>query len=48
MDINPWTTASWVMNVYFFFLGAGLGLIIQVLVIAVQNTVDYKDLGAAT
>ena len=42
------TTASWVMNVYFFFLGAGLGLIIQVLVIAVQNTVDYKDLGAAT
>ena len=42
------TTASWVMNVYFFFLGASLGLIIQVLVIAVQNTVDYKDLGAAT
>jgi EmrB/QacA subfamily drug resistance transporter len=42
------TTASLVMNVYFFFLGASLGLIIQVLVIAVQNTVDYKDLGAAT
>ena len=42
------TTASLVMNVYFFFLGAGLGLIIQVLVIAVQNTVDYRDLGAAT
>ena len=42
------TTASWVMNVYFFFLGASLGLIIQVLVIAVQNTVDYTDLGAAT
>ncbi len=41
-------TATWVMNVYFFFLGASLGLIIQVLVIAVQNTVSYKDLGAAT
>src|SRR5580692_9670355 len=36
------TTASWVMNVYFFFLGASLGLIIQVLVIAVQNTASYQ------
>jgi EmrB/QacA subfamily drug resistance transporter len=42
------TTATWLMNVYFFLLGASLGLIIQVLVIAVQNTVDYADLGAAT
>ncbi len=29
-------------------LGLGVGLVIQVLVIAVQNAVDYKDLGAAT
>lgn len=36
------------MNLYFFILGFSLGLIIQVLVIAVQNTVDYADLGAAT
>jgi EmrB/QacA subfamily drug resistance transporter len=42
------TTATWLMNVYFFLLGFGLGLIIQVLVIAVQNTVSYADLGAAT
>jgi EmrB/QacA subfamily drug resistance transporter len=42
------TTPTWLMNVYFFFLGASLGLIIQVLVIAVQNTVSYADLGAAT
>ncbi|HSZ41847.1 MAG TPA: MFS transporter [Trebonia sp.] len=42
------TTSTLVMNVYFFILGFGLGLIIQVLVIAVQNTVDFKDLGAAT
>ncbi len=29
-------------------LGCGMGLIMQVLVIAVQNAVDYRDLGAAT
>lgn len=29
-------------------LGLGLGLVMQVLVIAVQNAVDYKDLGVAT
>jgi len=29
-------------------LGLGLGLVMQVLVIAVQNTVDYRDLGVAT
>ena len=41
-------TSALVMNTYFFILGLGLGLIIQVLVIAVQNSVDYSDLGAAT
>jgi len=41
-------TSTPLMNVYFFILGISLGLIIQVLVIAVQNTVDYADLGAAT
>ena len=29
-------------------LGLGLGMVMQVLVIAVQNAVDYADLGAAT
>jgi len=42
------TTPTWQLNVYFFLLGFSLGLIIQVLVIAVQNTVSYADLGAAT
>jgi EmrB/QacA subfamily drug resistance transporter len=42
------TTPTGLMNVYFFILGLSLGLIIQVLVIAVQNTVSYSDLGAAT
>jgi EmrB/QacA subfamily drug resistance transporter len=41
-------TSTALMNVYFFVLGFGLGLILQVLVIAVQNTADYADLGAAT
>jgi EmrB/QacA subfamily drug resistance transporter len=41
-------TATWLMDIYFFVLGFGLGLIIQVLVIAVQNSSDYSDLGAAT
>ncbi|MGO8959620.1 MAG: hypothetical protein ACLQFR_19970 [Streptosporangiaceae bacterium] len=36
------------LNTYFFILGLSLGLILQVLVIAVQNSVDYADLGAAT
>jgi len=31
-----------------FVLGVGLGGVMQVLVIAVQNAVQYKDLGAAT
>jgi DNA-binding MarR family transcriptional regulator len=29
-------------------LGLGIGMVLQVLVIAVQNAVDYKDLGTAT
>ncbi|GAB3987505.1 MFS transporter [Actinoallomurus acanthiterrae] len=35
-------------SIYFCVLGLGLGLIMQVLVIAVQNAVGYEDLGAAT
>jgi EmrB/QacA subfamily drug resistance transporter len=41
-------TSSLIMDLYFFVLGASLGLILQVLVIAVQNSADYADLGAAT
>jgi EmrB/QacA subfamily drug resistance transporter len=42
------TTSAIVMDAYFFVLGFGLGLILQVLVIAVQNSADYADLGTAT
>jgi EmrB/QacA subfamily drug resistance transporter len=38
------TTASLLLLV----LGVGLGMVMQVLVIAVQNAVDYRDLGVAT
>jgi hypothetical protein len=31
-----------------FVFGLGLGSVMQVLVIAVRNAVDYKDLGTAT
>ncbi|TDD26366.1 MFS transporter [Actinomadura sp. KC06] len=36
------------MSLRFALLGFGLGLVLQVLVIAVQNSVPYQDLGAAT
>ncbi|BBA97163.1 putative major facilitator transporter [Actinacidiphila reveromycinica] len=41
-------TATWQMSLYFFVFGLGLGLVMQVLVLAVQNAVGYEDLGAAT
>ncbi len=41
---TSWLDASLSM----FVFGAGLGSVMQVTVIAVQNVVDYKDLGAAT
>src|SRR5262249_4214761 len=33
---------------FMFALGIGLGMVLQVLMIAVQNAVDYRDLGVAT
>ena len=35
-------------SAYMFVLGIGIGAVMQVLVIAVQNVVAYRDLGAAT
>ncbi len=42
------TTGTWLESLYMFVLGVGIGLCMQVLTIAVQNTVDYADLGTAT
>nr|WP_254802655.1 MFS transporter [Kitasatospora sp. SUK 42] len=36
------------MSLYFLVFGLGLGLVMQVLVLIVQNSVDYQDLGVAT
>ncbi|MFI8100406.1 MDR family MFS transporter [Streptomyces sp. NPDC086023] len=41
-------TGTWLESLYMFVLGVGIGLCMQVLTIAVQNTVDYADLGTAT
>ncbi|KOG31327.1 MULTISPECIES: MDR family MFS transporter [Streptomyces] len=42
------TSSTWEMSVCFFVFGAGLGLVMQVLVLVVQNAVAYEDLGVAT
>jgi EmrB/QacA subfamily drug resistance transporter len=42
------TTGAWTIAGYLFVFGAGLGLVMQVLVVAVQNAVPYEHLGTAT
>ncbi|HEX3332941.1 MAG TPA: MFS transporter [Acidimicrobiales bacterium] len=39
---------SWLLAFYMFIFGVGMGLIMQVLVVAVQNAVSYQQLGVAT
>ncbi|MFF3339876.1 MDR family MFS transporter [Streptomyces flavidovirens] len=41
-------SGAWLESLYMFVLGIGIGLCMQVLTIAVQNTVVYTDLGTAT
>ncbi len=41
-------TSTLASSLYMLVLGAGIGATMQVLVIAVQNAVDYADLGAGT
>jgi EmrB/QacA subfamily drug resistance transporter len=45
LDMGSSTAA---MSAYFFVFGLGLGLVMQVLVLIVQNAVSYEDLGVAT
>jgi MFS family permease len=42
------TTSGLVIAVYMVILGAGLGAVMQILVVAVQNAVDIRDLGTST
>jgi EmrB/QacA subfamily drug resistance transporter len=42
------STPLWLICAYLFVFGAGLGLIMQVVVLVVQNAVDPADIGTAT
>jgi EmrB/QacA subfamily drug resistance transporter len=42
------TSSLWAAPAYMLVLGLGLGMVMQVLVMAVQNAVEYRDLGVAT
>jgi EmrB/QacA subfamily drug resistance transporter len=42
------TSSIWTACFYMVVLGLGLGAVMQVLVLAVQNAVDYRHLGVAT
>ncbi len=48
MSLIGVTTGSWVIAGYMVVFGFGLGLVMQVLVVAVQNAVPYEELGTAT
>jgi EmrB/QacA subfamily drug resistance transporter len=48
MSLIGVTTGVWTMSAYMFVFGVGLGLVMQVLVVAVQNAVPYEQLGTAT
>jgi len=41
-------TPTWHAAVFMLILGLGLGMVMQVLVLAAQNAVDYRQLGVAT
>jgi MFS family permease len=45
LDID---TPYWEISIYAIMVGAGLGLSMQTIVIALQNSVDFKDMGVAT
>jgi len=41
-------TSSLLLFAYMFVFGVGLGLVMQILIVAVQNAVEFRDLGTAT
>jgi hypothetical protein len=45
--MNP-STSALLQSLYLFILGAGIGLCMQVLILIVQNTASFEDLGVAT
>src|SRR5207248_11165887 len=41
-------TSIWLASSYSLVLGLGLGMVMQVLVLAAQNAVDFRQIGVAT
>lgn len=41
-------TSQWLLSVWMLTLGAGIGMFMQVMTLAIQNSVDRKDMGTAT
>jgi EmrB/QacA subfamily drug resistance transporter len=48
MTLLTRTTPYWQLSIFAITVGAGLGLSMQTIVIALQNAVDYSDMGVAT
>ncbi len=48
MSLIGVSTGSWTIAAYMVVFGLGLGLVLQVLTVAVQNAVPYEELGTAT
>ncbi len=42
------TTPFWRLSIFAILIGGGLGLSMQTIVIALQNSVDFKDMGVST
>ncbi|HUC90038.1 MAG TPA: MDR family MFS transporter [Patescibacteria group bacterium] len=42
------TTASWQLSAYLFLLGLGMGQVMQVITMAVQNAISPREMGAGT
>jgi hypothetical protein len=42
------SSSPWAASGYMLVLGLGLGMVMQVLVLASQNAVEFRDLGVAT
>ncbi len=42
------STASWKLSVYLFLIGLGMGQVMQVITMAVQNAIPPKEMGAGT
>jgi EmrB/QacA subfamily drug resistance transporter len=48
MSLLTATTGMLEVSAYMFVLGVGVGMVMQVIVLAAQNAAEYRDLGTAT